>query len=383
MPVFLFFCITLFFSQLAHGLHWERSGSAKSIVSMERLRHEGLYEKDTNYIGEERLRLASSVEGKAIRVEYAGETSLYWQRPNATTFPVPDLSPQSSWSAKWNLITGNEVYATHRIDRLSVQFNLDPVEVRVGKQVVATGVGQFFGAVAQTQHYPYIVVDPEYQKTEDAVSVIWSGPLQLEGRFLPKVGTQKEHNFHFRAKGSKGGYDVALTAGRSDDKPFLGLETAGNLSDALLRGEIVGYFLQAETVLQGLLGVDYVFSSKWSAKVEGFYNGFGKAKPYVFEPYRHRSAPYRGRWYGAVEVVWEPHPLWKIHSHFISNVEDPSLLLHLYLTYSLGNNLDLLLGNYQGFGNATAEFGGISPTGIPGVSLGYPDLSYAALRYYF
>lgn len=349
----------------------------------ERLHQKGIFQKNENYYAEERLRLATSVSGKVVRLEYAGETSLFWQTPNLSAFTVPDIRPRSAWNAEWTLHSGSEVGIYHRIERLNAQLNFDSLEIRLGKQVVATGVGQFFAAISQTQRYPYVVVDPEFQKTEDAATVIWSGPLQLEGRFLPKVGNQREHGYHFRAKGSKDGYDLALTAGRSDDKPYMGLETAGNLSDALLRAECVAYFLNSQTILQGLVGVDYVFSPQWSGKLEGFYNGFGRAKPYVFETYPHRSAPYRGRWYGAMEVVWEAHPLLKINSHLVSNLEDPSLLVHLFLNYSLGNNLDLLLGNYQSFGKEGSEFGGEFPIGLPGMSMGYPDLTYLAARYYF
>lgn len=318
-----------------------------------------------------------------LRFEVADETSLFWQKPNASVFPVPDFNPQSAWEAKWNLRQGKEVYAFNRLDRAFVQMTAGPVQVIAGKQVVAIGVGQLFGAVSQTQRYPLIVIDPEYQKTEDAATVIWSGPFQMEARFLPKVKGQREHNFHLRAKGSKGGYDLALTSGKSDDKPYLGIETAGNIGDSVLRAELVGYQDGGTGLLQGLVGWDYVFSKTWSAQVEFFYNGFGKEKNLFVEPFRHRSTPYRGKVYGGMHVTWEAHPLMKWHFTTIGNLNDPSALLHLFTNYSLSGNLDLLLGQYFSVGKDAAEFGGRQQTGLPGVELGLPDISYLAVRYYF
>lgn len=347
------------------------------------MRQAKLYPYDNVPFLEERLRLQSALSFSVFRIEVADETSLFWQKPNPSFYPVPDFNPQSAWKAKWNLKDGNEVYSFNRLDRAFVQMNLGSVQMIMGKQVVALGVGQLFGAVSQTQRYPLIVIDPEYQKTEDAATLIWSGPFQLEARFLPKVTGQKEHNFHVRAKGSKGGYDLAMTAGKSDDKPFVGLETAGNIGDSVVRAELVGYQDSVQGVVQGLVGWDYVLSRTWSVQVEAFYNGFGKIVSETLDAFRHRSSPYRGKVYGGFHLTWEATPLMKWHFTTIANCNDPSALFHVFMNYSLTNNLDLLLGQYFNWGSGYAEFGGKQKTVVPGVGLGLPDITYLAIRYYF
>jgi hypothetical protein len=315
-------------------------------------------------------------------LEGADETSFSYQRYNPATIALPDTTPKSAWNAKWNLTHDNEKSIDNRIDRLFVQLNIQSTTLIAGKQVIATGVGQIFTAVSQVQRYPYIYIDPEYEKTEDAVSFIWAGPLQLEARYLPKTGTQKKDNFHLRAKGSKGGFDTALTVGRSDDKAYAGLEAAGNWGSSVIRGEIVGYEANSIDWLQGLVGWDYVFSAKWSAKVEAFYNGFGSLSGYTAGPYVHRSAPFLGRWYAGALVTWETHPLFKSNLLAIVNLQDPSTLLHFFFNYSLGNNLDILFGQFINLGRADAEFAG-KQTVVGPLKIGLPDVTYATVRWYF
>lgn len=252
----------------------------------------------------------------------------------------------------------------------------------MGKQVIPLGVGQIFNAVSQIQRYPLIFVDPEFPKTEDAATFIWTGPFQLEARFLPKSGKQRQDNFHLRVKGTKAEVDLGLTAGISDDKSFLGTESAFNVGEALLRLEVVGYAAQKRHFGQGLVGLDYVFSSDWSSKWELFYNGFGEVSQSLFSGLFHRSAPFQGTWYAGNVLVWEAHPLLKAHLISVVNLKDPSALFHFFLNYSLSNSVDLLAGQFVGLGRRNAEFGGqffLSPT----LSLGQSDISYAALRWYF
>jgi len=293
---------------------------------------------------------------------------------NPAQITIPDFNPKSSWNTNWVLTKSPTTELLNRLDRAFFQLDLERTKLIIGKQVIPIGVGQIFNAVSQIQRYPLIFIDPEYPKTEDGVTIIWKGPLQFEGRYLPRNPGQTQDNFHLRAKGNRDGADWALTAGRSDDKEFLGAETALNIGESILRAELVSYFFNNKEQGQGLIGLDHVFSSTWSSKWEFFYNGFGGAP--------HRSAPFRGTWYGANLTSWEVHPLLKAHLLSIVNLKDPSALFHLSFNYSLSNSWDLLVGQFVNLGKDSAEFGGKIPLG-PGFAIGQPDITYAALRWYF
>lgn len=323
-------------------------------------------------------------------LEFTQEASVYAEPPNSAAFTAPSFNPVNAWDAQWNLWTGNSTSGVYRIARLYAQLKLGDAEFRVGKQVIATGVGKIFAAVNQVPRLPLTMVDQEYQRGEDAVSVVWGRGLVLEARYLPKVRGQSRDNFHFRTKAQRSGYDIGFIAGRSDDKIFIGLETAGNLGEDLIRGEIVGFHYNNKEVVQALLGFDYIFGPKWSMTFETFYNGMGD----LYQDYRlaalpHRSTPYRGKYYAALSLAWETTDRLKTNFTSIVNLLDPSTLLSLSFNYSLGNNLDLLVGQYFSLsGKPQGEFGGKLPVAVPAFittkyEIGLPDISYAALRWYF
>ncbi len=368
-------------------LHWELGGSHKAIFVYQRLKQQNVFQRDDQPFTEQRLRLQGVVQKDWVRFEAADELSFTFQRVNDSAFPLPDFNPQSFWNATTLIHESRTVRFTNRVDRLNVQLSFDTAELRIGKQVIDEGVGHIFTAVSQVQRYPLVFIDQEFPKTEDAVSFLWKGPFMLEARYLPKVGTQRGDNVHLRAKGNQGGYDLALTGGRSDDKPYVGFEAAGNLGDALLRAEIVGYEWNSRTAGQFLVGFDRVFFKDFNVQVEAFYNGFG-ALPgnYSFGPLTHRSVPYRGQWYGGMVIAWTISPRWKSSLANVVNVLDPSVLANLVIEFQPRQNLDLIVGQYLGIGGRQSEFGGKLPIPVPvpgSFAFGLPDLTYVEARYYF
>jgi len=331
---------------------------------------------------EERLRLQANLSKSFFRLEVANETFFFWEKYNPSVFLVPEYNPTSFWKAQWSLLDEKGKRAFNRFDRAFAQFTWDTGQVLVGKQVISIGVGHIFNAVSQIQRYPLIFIDTEYPKTEDAVSLLWNGPVDLEARYLPKNTGQKEDNFHFRFKEDVSGFDCALTLGKSDDKWFGGLEAAGGVGESVIRAEIVGYRYQDGFRAQGLVGWDSVLSGQVSTKFEVFYNGFGQDTQLAQTGFPHRSTPFQGSWYAGNVSVWEIHPLLKANLISLVNLDDPSVLFHIFANYSLSNNMDLLLGRYLAVGNRSSEFGGKNQI-LPNLALGLPDITYLAWRWYF
>ncbi len=357
---------------LAGRPRFERGGSFKSILQYQDLKHTGVFSRNDSLGTEQRLRLEGALVWGTFRLEIADETSFFAQTPLTSTIPLPNAIPTPAWNPHWTLTINDTIRAVTRLDRALLKWTQGSVSIIAGKQVVALGVGHIFTAVSQTPRQPFVIVDPEYPIPEDAITLEWDGALAVEARFLPKNPGQKSDNFHFRAKGSKNGYDLALTAGRSDDKSFVALETAGNLGESLLRGELTLYDRAGTTVGQGLAGFDHAFDAKWSGEVEVFYAG----------ALVHRPSPYFGKWYAGARVKWEASERWRLWAIAIANLNDPSVLGHISLTYSWSTSLDLGFGQFMGFGKGTSEFGGQISI-APGMSLGLPNLTYALARYYF
>jgi len=376
----IFSCLGL----AANALDLELDGSFKSIMTHQRLRQIGVFPYDDSLVAEQRLRLKGSFTHSWLYLEVAKEASLNFRQPYRPTPAANQFAPESAWPARWVAIDEDNYQFIHRFDRLFAQLSFDSLQITIGKQAVSEGVGKIFNAVSQVPRQPLVLVDPEWSRPEDALSLVWNGPFTIETRYLPRTATQRKDNFHLRAKGtSSTGYDIALTTGKSDDKPYVGVETAGNLGESLLYAELVGYEQLGTDYLQWLIGLDHAISSKLRITLEAFYNGFGAVeKPYLFSAALHRSTPFRGRWYGGMVASWEATERLRITQWVVVNCADISSLWHLYSSYSLSNNTEFLLGQFLSVGDSRSEFGGKLPI-IAGAEIGVPDLTYAAFKWYF
>lgn len=360
-------------------------GQLKPIGGVQFLRQDNLYSKSTVYYNEDRLRLSGSLSKSWFYTEVANETRFFAQSDNYANYPVSFTAYTPFWNARWKLQEEQNSSIVTRLDRAFVQASFEPIEIRIGKQIVPIGVGHIFTAVSQTPRYSFVEVDYEYDRTEDAATVIWKKGIRLEGRYLPKNPGQEKDNFHLRWLFDLKGADTALIAGQSDDKLFAGIESTRNVADAVMRSEVVVYEKNSVYHAQALVGWDKVWNAKWTTKHELFLNGFGKDSGYMLEPFSHRSSNFRGKYYYGNLVTYEWSPKLKANLLAIVNISDPSFLFHLYFNYSLSDNLDLMLGHFQNVGTKEeSEFGGKQPLPLlASVKAGLPDLSYLLVKWTF
>lgn len=332
---------------------------------------------------EHRFRLGWELESPWLRVEVAQELSLWHQTVNPAVVEGLDAPPTNAWDLSQVLFEGDSTRLTGRLDRLNFALQRRGARIRIGRQAVSMGTGHMFNAISQVPRRQFNVIDPEYPHSEDGVLATFDGALVVDVGFFPKTGPQTSDNYFIRAKSSKRGFDVAFTGGWSDQKAFVGVETAGGLGEELIRGELVVYQRGDQTRFQGLLGLDTVLTSRLSVEFELFYNQFGSGGDYVLMPeLAHRPTPYLGRWYTGALFRWDGGARWNASALGIMNMLDNSLRLQLQCTYSLGASTDLLAGHTMGAGGEGSEFGGAIAT-PQGISLGLPNMTYAALRYYF
>lgn len=359
-------------------------GSYKSVLGLESRRHDHVYSKDQLPQTEHRLRLQAETTAGAFTGVVASQLSFLLKDSSEGLIAFPAAPATEVWVTEHSWVDSATTRLSNRVDRAYVRFADDAVELTVGKQVIAMGVGQIFHAVSQAPRQPLVVIDPEFELPQDAV-VVGLKPVGFEAHYLPRLRDAQSSDFHLRFKSGGQGFDWALTGGRSDEKPFGGLELSVGVGGSVLRGEIVGYYYQDRVVNQGLLGLDVVPAKGWELKLEAFGNGFGfHRRDYTLEALPHRWTLFRGRWYFGTSVGWEITGRLKTELGGIANVEFPSALLKLNVAYSLSEEWDLELGQYASVGRAGDEFGGKLPLPFPGdARLGVSDLTYAVLKHAF
>ena len=364
---------------------WELHHLHKGIAAVEEQHQHNLYRYQEQPSAEERYRCYGSLSHDWFYFEFADQMSFFWQQNNPTSIPLPNFYPPAFWNTRALWITSPAVQLYNRIDRLYAQVGFGNLEARVGKQVVPLGASHIFPALNQSPPYPYTVLDAEFPVTMDAVSVKLTGPLTLHGRFMPRMLQQNEDNFHVWAQTNLGATDIGVVAGVSDDKDFAGMEMTANALESVFHAEAVMYRNEQRASFgQAVVGWDRVLTKKWSIELEGYYNGFGTIGGYTLTPYRHISTLFRGVWYVGGHVTFEAGDRTKIHLLSIVNGADPSTLSQLSVSFSLGDNLDLLFAQLVTYGGSDSEFGSALPLPqAPLISWGTPSISYAVLRYVF
>ena len=248
-------------------------------------------------------------------------------------------------------------------------------------------------------------IDREEKVGVDVVRLI----LQpLENLSLDLVGEPLDVEDHWTANGDDsslaarlgthwGEYDLHLCAGVVQSDMVLGGDFAGNLFDAGFHGEALQTWVDEKDqrdYFRGLLGVDYAFAAAWNPYValEYFYNGLGENDAADYAVRRMESSVRRvfergiayniGRDYLGGTFRVQPNALLTFQATTLANLHDGSLREFATLSWSVWEDLDLILGADVGMGNASGEFTSWNDEAT-GMGIGVPDLFFLYGKYYF
>jgi len=235
-----------------------------------------------------------------------------------------------------DLSWSNEV-ARARVDRASIRYRRDGLDVRVGRQPVSFGTGLVFRPMDLVGALTAATVDSEYKPGVDALRVdAYAGVSSTASVVLAYDRRALVYGQH-----TLGGWDIGLFGGALDGWRTAGLATAGAIGPVGIRGEVL---VDDQMEIRGALGADL----RWS-------RGFAAVEGYV------QTAPpenywLRGRSYAALTGGFEIVPLWNASVAVIANVEEPSALLVPGLTWSVAENASLTASGFIGLGERPDDF---------------------------
>ena len=191
----------------------------------------------------------------------------------------------------------------------------------------------------------------------------------------------------------QGEYDVLLATSYGDE--VLGIGARHAIGGATWAADLVFTKTDNDTYIQVVTNL--LYSWVWGGKsmsggLEYYFNGFGLRGPYDLPSIQANPdlalrlergelfAP--GRHYVAANVLVEMSPLWTVTPTLLFNIEDPSALVQLITSYSLGDNMTFLASLNLPVGPNGSEFGGID-AGLPGRYLSRGVGVFAQLAWYF
>jgi hypothetical protein len=292
----------------------------------------------------------------------------------------------------------------HRLDRLWLGYSSEKTVVRFGRQALSWGNGLFYAPMDLVKPFDPSTIDTEYKAGDDMLYAQYlrdSGDdvqgaavvrrNAINGDVESDVATYavKYHGFAGELE-----YDVLLAETYADT--VLGLGLGRSIGGAHWGTDLVVTDTDSDTYVQFVTNLSYswVFKDKnMSGAIEYHYNGFGQSdsrydplslveNPELLARIARGQMFTLGKHYLAGSVMIEMTPLWIVTPVLLANVGDPSALLQLTTSYSLGDNMTFLGSINLPMGSSGTEFGGIE-SGQTDLYLSAGPSVFAQIAWYF
>ena len=272
-------------------------------------------------------------------------------------------------------VARDDFIARHRLYRATVKWSVASTDVKVGRQRVALGTGQFWSPLDLLNPIDPTRLERDYRSGVDAVLVEQKlGALaRIDGVYAPATSNVKAVAAGY-LHGNVRGADYSLLVGRFRGDDALGADFSTTRGGLGIRGEAA---LTRPAVGsdygRALLGADYGFANTLTLTAELYYNGQGASDPARYD----LAALFAGRMlnlaqhYGAVAASYEITPLVKVAAYGVLNADDRSGVLWPRLEYSATANFDIVAGIQRFVGGPASEYGRLS------------NLLHAEIRWFF
>ena len=343
------------------GAPWKLSGSYLNLYSHSRtvLPPAQHFTLDLNRL---RLKLEGEpIKGISIELQDDNELLTGSYLRTAQYGLATDRPSTTSFDLDHDYVARNDFVARNRVYRATVSWSGSSTDVKVGRQRVALGTGQFWSPLDLLNPIDPARLERDYRSGVDAVLVERKlGALaRMDGVYAPATPSGKSVAAGY-LHGNLRGTDYSLLAGRFRGDDAVGADFSTSRSGLGIRGEAtLTRPALGSRYARALLGADYVFPNTFSLTAELYYNGQGTPDPARYDV----RALFAGRLlnlarhYGAIAASYEITPLVKIAGYGVLNADDRSAVLWPRLDYSAAADLDLAAGIQRFVGGASSEYG--------------------------
>ncbi len=273
-----------------------------------------------------------------------------------------DLSWISAHSNKWFL---------HSIvDRAYIDYTEGNWQFRIGRQRINWGISKVWNPNDIFNSFSYFDFDYEERPGSDAVNIRhYLGVTSSMELVFKMADNSNEMALAAMYRFSKWNYDFQLLSGWVGDDYMVGGGWSGDIMGGGFRGEI-SYFSPRSTnnnskeATAASLSYDYTLQNNLTLSIEGFFNSNGSRKNaagsnVLFE--QNLSAKFLSRAKYSIfgQLAYPITPLFNASLSTIVNPSDHSYYLNPSLSYSLSENIVLMLTTQLFFGQDGSEFGDI------------------------
>lgn len=345
-----------------------------------------------------RMRLMSVLTiPSALTIDIAYEHIMI-RAPTSSGFSITDPGGSAvrtgDWlGLDWGLHSTSRTEWRHRLDRMSIGFSDDLVEVTIGRQAVSWAT-----TLMLTPADPFAPFDPsdpfrEYRGGIDALRVrVFTGPFsEIEAVIRP---TETAFGTTLTALGrtqtSRSGWAFGVWGGILHDEPAGALFTTGALGTTAVRAELaIREHRSSEVTMRGAIGLDRFFTTNGKDlyfTVELQYDGFGAGNASQFPDIITSRSFIRGdmqtlgEWNIASQIAYQIHPLVSLNGLALINVLDRSVLASPGLTWSTTGSLTVTAAAFRGLGTELVSPGTLGW----GSEYGFvPTIGYISASWFF
>lgn len=268
----------------------------------------------------------------------------------------------------WISAQGKSWFVHSMIDRAYLDYSSGKWQIRAGRQRVNWGVNLVWNPNDIFNTFSYFDFDYEERPGTDAIRVQYYTGTTSSAELVYKPGrNQARTAFAGMYRFSQWDYDFQFIGGQAGNDWVAGGGWSGDIRGAGFRGEFTHFEPrndQSTRATVASISADYTFSSGWYIHSGVLWNSAGKTgkaggMDVLFNPDMSAKQLSFARYSLFGQVSKPITPLFSGSFSGIVNPSDGSFYFGPALTYSLLNNLELMLAGQLFFGDSETEFGDI------------------------
>lgn len=360
--VILFFSFVLCINA---QIGFEFSGYAVNMPIYQPAKDLNIINLNNQFFDLTRLRLRPTINfGNRSRIDLQYEiNSLYKSESGFGLFNLNSVSGRRQiGELNWTLIDEENFTVNHFIDRLSFRQEFNFGNIEVGRQRISWGTGRIWNPTDL-----FNPINPaNFAKIEkdgaDAISAMfYFGSFTDLNIVYNPTNDFNFSNYGFRFRTNYAEYDIAVIGGYFDKRIVAGLDFAGNLLEAGIRGEGIISFdndNSSDNFLKFILGADYQFTPEIYAVIEYHFNGEGKSDETEYELNRLINGEIinlsKNYFYSGINYIATPLLTFTLANNI--NLDDKSGYFAFSGNYSVTSDFYLTAGSQISYGNELDEY---------------------------
>lgn len=282
----------------------------------------------------------------------------------------------------WISVDANNWFIHSMIDRAYFDYTSGNWQVRVGRQRINWGINMVWNPNDVFNSFSYFDFDYEERPGTDAVKVQYYTGVTSSAELVFKMGENK-HKMALAGmyRFSKWDYDFQLISGWVGDDYIIGGGWSGDIKGGGFRGEITHFMprnnkVNSETATVASVSGDYTFKNSLYLHAGALFNSHGTTgkaggMDILFNPEMSAKQLSFAKYALFGQTSFPFTPLLSGSFSGILNPSDHSFYLGPSFTYSLADNLELMVTGQLFFGDEETEFGDIG------------ELAFARVRWSF